>query len=142
MICCPDLLLIVVVLDDESRFCYNSNETVDSLGLFTFTKPPVKVGFFLSNHFFYHLSADANLILENAGSVNSAICTFPRKIGGIRKMPRRLSSGQRATLKKKKPDFKLEKKMRKLFVTAAATFSTMSDHCSCCLNPKAKVWSD
>ena len=52
MICCPDLLLILVVLDDKSRFCYNSNETVDSLGLFTFTKLPVKVGFFLSNHFF------------------------------------------------------------------------------------------
>ena len=36
MICCPDLLLIVVVLDDKSRFCYNSNETVNSLWSFYF----------------------------------------------------------------------------------------------------------
>ena len=36
MICCPDLLLIVVVLDDETRICYNCDATVDSLWSFYF----------------------------------------------------------------------------------------------------------
>ena len=58
-----------------------------SFGLFTFTKPPVKVGCFFIKPLFFHLSADANLILEKQARLIPQFVHFPVKSAASEKCP-------------------------------------------------------